>query len=77
MIIPDRKVPNFWTATRAPVFPAGAAVDALTGSPRGWQGLRLPVPPWGGRGRGRMVTSITGGAIVVNSTQQKSTATQP
>src|SRR3954453_12189506 len=33
MIIPDRKVPNFCTATLAPDCPAGAAVDALTGFP--------------------------------------------
>jgi hypothetical protein len=33
MIIPDRNVPNFCTATRAPDCPAGAAVDALTGFP--------------------------------------------
>src|SRR3954452_8386573 len=33
MIIPDRKVPNFWTATLAPDCRAGAAVDALTGFP--------------------------------------------
>jgi hypothetical protein len=32
MIIPERKVPTFCTATRAPVLPAGAAVVALTGS---------------------------------------------
>src|SRR3954447_1172269 len=33
MIIPDRKVPNFCTATLAPDRLAGAAVDALTGFP--------------------------------------------
>src|SRR3954449_2231666 len=33
MIIPDRKVPNFCTATLAPDCLAGAAVDALTGFP--------------------------------------------
>jgi hypothetical protein len=52
MIIPDRKVPNFWTATLAPDCPAGAAVDALTGFSSRWHGWSLdsserPVPRWG------------------------------
>src|SRR5688500_14811516 len=52
MIIPERNVPNFWTATLAPDPRAGAVVDALTGVPPGGDhGHRLartaPAPPAG------------------------------
>jgi hypothetical protein len=54
MIIPDRNVPNFWTAIRVPPdFFAGTSVDVLTDCPFS---RRWPTPSAPPQGRCELVT---------------------
>jgi hypothetical protein len=83
MIIPDRKVPNFCTATLAPDCPAGAAVDALTGLPSRWHGRTLDSSASRslggvvfGRELERTVSRVTQRGTVVNKFTHEATETQ-